>query len=211
MRIDFSRLAILLAVSSALLSAGDTSWAFQVGAMAPQGALKSDGQVGTRRSLGGPALGFLVEHRFQGRDSVRLRLSLAAPGEGDRTPAGAGGASAEADWRIPEAGLDWRHQWTGTSRGWYSVAGVGLASPKVDRTVHWPLTPGGPVVGSTTRFSQNHRPAFRLGGGWQFTRRFSVEAAYHWVEVDADPREGFGVGRLAWIEVAAGIHFGRGR
>ncbi|WP_306600327.1 hypothetical protein [Geothrix sp. 21YS21S-2] len=211
MRFGFPGLAVLLAVSAGPLGAGDTSWAFQLGAMAPQGSLKSDPQAGAQQSLGGPVLGLLFERSFRTPDAVRLRLSLAGLRPGGRNPLGTGGAYTESDWSLPEVGLDWRHQWTGSTSGWYSTVGLGLASPRLDRTAHWPLSPGGPVVGGTTRFTQHHKPAARIGGGWQFNHRFSAEGAYHFVNVDSAPQEGFGVSRLAWFELAVGIHWGRGR
>lgn len=211
MRFGTPSLAVLLAVSSGTLWAGDTSWAFQLGAMAPQGSLKTDPLAGSQRSLGGPVLGLLIERSFRTQDAFRLRLSLAGLGEGRRTPLGTGGATMEARWTFPEVALDWRRQWTGGARGWYTTAGLGLASPRVDRTAYWPLSPGGPVVGATTGFTQHHKPAVRIGGGWQFNRRFSAEGAYHWVKVDSSPQEGFGVGTLAWFDLSVGIHWGRGR
>lgn len=211
MRYGFPSLAMLLAVSSGILWAGDTSWAFQLGAMAPQGSLKTDPQAGTQRSLGGPVLGLLLERTFRTQDAVRLRLSLAGLTRGGRNPLGTGGAYTESEWSLPEVGLDWRREWTGSASGWYSTAGLGLAAPKLNRTAHWPLSPGGPVVGGSTQVTQHHKPAVRIGGGWQFNRRFSAEGAYHFVKVDSSPQEGFGVGTLAWFELSVGIHWGRGR
>ena len=211
MRFGFPSLAVLLAVSSGILWAGDTSWAFQLGAMAPQGSLKTDPLAGSQRSLGGPVLGLLFERSFRPQDAVRLRLSLAGLSAGGRNPLGTGGAYTESEWSLPEVGLDWRRQWTGGTSGWYTTAGLGLASPKLNRSAYWPLSPGGPVVGGSTQVTQHHKPAVRIGGGWQFNRRFSAEGAYHFVKVDSSPQEGFGVGTLAWFELSVGIHWGRGR
>ncbi|BDU71670.1 hypothetical protein [Mesoterricola silvestris] len=210
-----ARLPILLALAAAGLHAADFSWGLQAGILAPQGDLKNHAILGTGTTLGGSAVNLHFEWGVSRRDALRLRFGLMGTGEGrenllDQDPQ-LGPITLSTEWTSREAAVDWRRLWSGGDTGWYSTAGLGLASPRESTTTWGLLYPGGPRVGSTRSRTQHGRLALCLGLGYQLNRRFHGEVAYHQVSTDKSGSQGFGISAMSWMTLQLGVDFGRGR
>lgn len=206
----FVKIAALAALAGPCLHAGGFSWSIKAGVTAPVGAMKEDDRLGTHRAFGGSALSLGFSWQVGAADGIRLRFDGQSMRQGEPNPVpGAspeGSVFREAAWYIPEVGLDWRHRW-GQAGRWYTVAGAGLAFPKLDVTTFF-KNPGGPELGSTSSYRQDRRLDLRLGGGYELSRRWFAEAGFHALKARTDGPDGYPFGTLTWFEVGAGIRFG---
>jgi hypothetical protein len=101
---------------------------------------------------------------------------------------------------ISQFGADYVYNVGSPSRGAYFLAGSSLnqVKAKVDYSIH-------PDV----EFNQSGCAGFRVGGGYTFSRVFSLEGHFNSVAVDKSGPDGLGYDAITWVAVSAVFRFGR--
>lgn len=200
-------LPLALALSTALTAQTSTiNGGMQIGLSLPTGDFADqkdrfgyfDGaNKGVGMHLGGHLDFNLSQHN-------QLRLVLNAYGfasqKQDTYYAGYFDGTQQNAFGISQFGADYVFNGTSPSRGGYFLVGVNLNNVKAT----YKLT-GSPDLES----SQNGRIGIRLGGGYNFSRLFSLEAHVNSVSVEKTGNDGMFMDSLTWVTVSAGFRFGR--
>lgn len=207
----FAGLIPILLAAASFAQAGDFSMAFRGGVTAPFGDMKDNALYGTHQGLGGVTWGLDLRWSLNARNSLRLRGDLSSIDRNSQVVVqdGQGGSlGLDSTWSVPEVGVDWRYAWNGDGRGWFMEAGAGLAFPKYALTVMVHPGTAGLTSGSTWEGTQDKRPAFRIGGGYAFSRRVFTGLAFHHVSVSKSGSKPFPIDNLTWVDLSVGIRFG---
>jgi len=187
-------LAATLAFTSLTMSAQDINGGVYTGLNLPVGDLKDKSDFGTNQFFGAHVGGHL-DFTLTPHHEVRAHVTLQKfPGSGWGGP-----ADYKNDYTALQAGADWVYHFQGPRTGWYTVAGASLNSLK------------GEVDSNLGSFSasQSGKLGVRGGGGFTFTRDFSLEGTLNQIFVEKNGNDGFGFDTATWVQVSAVFRFGR--
>ena len=188
------RLALALALAGLPLAAQDITGGLQTGLSLPVGDLKDKSDFGTNQFFGAHIGGHL-DFNIAPHHQIRGQLTYhSLPGSGWGGP-----ADAKNDFKILQIGADWVYSFQSPNQGWYTIAGASLNSVKDDFS-------GNGFSGSA---SQSGKLGVRGGGGYTFSRMFSLEGTLNQVFVDKNGNDGFGFDTATWLQVSAVFRFGR--
>ncbi len=98
---------------------------------------------------------------------------------------------------IAQLGADYVYNAGSPSRGGYFLAGLNLNQVKVKHELSNYLD---------EEVTKSGRVGFRVGGGYNFTRTFSLEGHFNSVSVD---KSGMGYDAITWVAVSAVFRFAR--
>ncbi|NWJ40139.1 MAG: hypothetical protein HXX12_04115 [Geothrix sp.] len=101
---------------------------------------------------------------------------------------------------ITQFGVDYVFNATSPNRGGYFLVGLNINKVKAK----YELT-GVPDFEA----NQSGKLGFRIGGGYNFNRVFSLEGHANSVSVDKNGADGLGMDSLTWVTVSAVFRFGR--
>jgi hypothetical protein len=101
---------------------------------------------------------------------------------------------------VAQFGLDYVLNADSPSRGGYFLVGANLN--RVKATADYSNAPDVDIT-------QSGRAGFRIGGGYNFNRLFSLEAHVNSVSVDKNGPDGLGYDAITWLAVTAVFRFGR--
>lgn len=194
-------LALLLAAGSGLM-AQTTSFngGLQAGLGFPMGDFADKKEagyyLGANQGLG---LHFGGHFDFNFTSNHQLRLILNANGFASKEQT-IGGATQQNRFGVAQLGADYVFNATSPSQGGYFL--VGLSVNKVKATYE---LAGFPDVEA----NQSGRIGFRVGGGYTFSRVFSLEGHVNSVSVEKDGADGLGMDSISWLSVSAVFRFGR--
>jgi hypothetical protein len=101
---------------------------------------------------------------------------------------------------ISQFGADYVYNAGSPSRGGYFLVGLNLnqVKAKADYSSH-----------PDPEITQSGRVGLRIGGGYNFTRVFSLEGHLNSVAVDKSGPDGLGYDAVTWLSVSAVFRFGR--
>ena len=110
------------------------------------------------------------------------------------------GPSQRNTFGVAQFGADYVFNATSPSRGGYFLVGLNAnrVKAKYERS-GWP----------DTEANQSGRTGFRIGGGYNFNRVFSLEGHFNSVSVEKNGTDGLGLDALTWVAVSAVFRFGR--
>jgi len=183
--------AAILALTGMALSAQDINGGVFTGLSMPVGDLQNKSDLGTNQFFGTHVGGHL-DFTLTPHHEVRAQLSYhSLPGSDWGTPIGA----IQNDFKILQVGADWVYHFQNPSQGWYTIAGASINSIKNDSTYF--------------SVSQSGQIGVRGGGGYTFSKLFSVEGTLNQIFVDANGSNGFGFDTATWVQVSAVFRFGR--
>ena len=164
------------------------------GISSPVGDLKDKDNMGTNQLFGahvGGHLDFLLSPHHQIRGGITYHLM-----PGSRF---SGGPQYKNEFKNLQVGADWVYNFTSPHTGGYFLAGASLNNLRVDFD-------GIPGSGSS---NQSGRLGVRVGGGFNFSPRFSLEGSLNQVSVDKFGRDGFGFDTASWVQVSAVFRLAR--
>ncbi len=101
---------------------------------------------------------------------------------------------------VLQFGGDYVHNFESPNRGGYFLAGASLNQIKAKYTFSNYPDP---------EASQSGKVGVRIGGGYTFNRRFSLEGHIDSVAVDKTGPDGLGFDAITWVTVSAVFRFGR--
>ena len=191
MRTPFLLLAL---AASTALSAQSIDGGLHTGLSLPVGDLTDKANVGTNQVLGlhiGGHLDFNITPHHQVRAQITYHSF-----PGTRWSSG-----WKNDYKDLQLGAEWVYNFDSPSRGWYVLAGAHINNIKVDAESDAFPYP-------TYTASQSGKVGIRGGGGYTFTKNFSLEGQLNQVSVDKYGSEGFGFDTATWFQVSAVFRFG---
>lgn len=189
-----SILALALLTGGSLAAQEKLDGGVHTGLSLPIGDLNDRTNYGTNNLFGahvGGHIDFNLTPHHQVRGGITLHLM-----PGSRY---SGGTQAKNDFKNLQIGADWVYNFTNPGSGGYFLAGTNLNNFQLD----FDRTTGS---GSS---SQSGRLGVRVGGGYNFTRTFSLEGSFNQVDVEKYGADGFGFDTASWIQVSAVFRFGR--
>ncbi|HJU84286.1 MAG TPA: hypothetical protein VJ600_08745 [Holophagaceae bacterium] len=190
----------VLALAAAALSAQgvDINGGLHTGLSLPMGDLHDKTDLGTNQFFGAH-IGGHIDFNITPHHQVRGHLTY------NRFP-GSGWGGPD-DWKNDysnfQVGADWVYNFEAPDRGWYTIAGASVNSFKDDYEHN---TGVGRLSGTA---SQSGKLGVRGGGGYTFTKNFSLEGTLNQVFVDKWGGDGFGYDTATWVAVSAVFRFGR--
>ncbi|WP_243303166.1 outer membrane beta-barrel protein [Geothrix oryzisoli] len=188
------RVALALALLGLPLAAQDITGGLQTGLSLPVGDLKDKTDFGTNQFFGAHIGGHL-DFNITSHHQVRAQLTYhSLPGSGWGGP-----NDFTNDFKILQVGADWVYNFQSPNQGWYTIAGASLNSVKDDYS-------GNGFSGSA---SQSGKLGLRGGGGYTFSKMFSLEGTLNQVFVDKNGSDGLGFDTATWLQVSAVFRFGR--
>ena len=192
-------LALSLVLTGAALSAQNITGGVYTGLSFPVGDLKDKADFGTNQFFGAHVGGHL-DFTLTSHHQVRAHLTYQNfPGSG-WSSYGAG----QNDYKALQAGADWVYHFQNPDLGWYTIAGASVNTIKND----WKyINSGGFRVSGSS--SQSGRIGVRGGGGFAFSKSFSLEGTLNQISVDKNGSDGFGFDTATWAQVSAVFTFGR--
>jgi hypothetical protein len=185
-------LTLALLLTAASLSAQDINGGLQTGLSLPVGDLHDKDSFGTNQFFGahiGGHLDFNITQNHQ----VRAQITYHS------FPGSRWSSDVKNDYSNLQIGADWVYNFQNPSSGWYVLAGANINNMKVEYNF-----PG--VSGSA---SQSGKFGIRGGGGFTFTKAFSLEGSLNQVSVEKYGSDGFGFDTATWLQVSAVFRFGR--
>jgi len=190
----FRMLAVTLALTGMTLSAQDINGGVYTGLSLPVGDLKDKTDFGTNQFFGAHVGGHL-DFTLTPHHEVRAHVTLA------RFPGSRWGGPADFsnDFTALQVGADWVYHFQGPRIGWYTLAGASLNSIKDDFSGN----------GFSASSSQSGKLGVRGGGGYTFSKMFSLEGTLNQIFVDQNGSNGFGFDTATWAQVSAVFRFGR--
>jgi hypothetical protein len=168
-------LAVTLAFMGMALSTQDTSGGVYTGLSLPVGDLNDKSAFGTNQFVGTHVGGHL-DFTLSPNHEVRAQVTYHT---------------------LP--GSDWVYHFQSPSKGWCTIAGASLNSPKDDSSGY----------GFSGSASQSGKIGIRGDGGYTFNRVFSLEGTLNQIFVDQNGSDGFGFDSATWVQVCAIFRFGR--
>lgn len=189
-----SSLCILGFMGTCLSAQVKLDGGIQTGLTLPVGDLKDKEDFGTNNFFGahvGGHLDFNITPHHQVRGEITYHIM---PGTRFSGP-----LQVKNDFKDLQFGADWVYNFTSPSSGGYFLAGANFNNFQVDFD-------GVPGSGSS---SQSGRLGVRVGGGYTFSRAFSLEGSFNQANVDKFGPDGFGFDTASWIQVSAVFRFGR--
>lgn len=206
-------LALPLLVGSALMAQSTlTNGGLQTGLSFPFGDFASkkdaDQYLGANDGFGVHVGGHL-DLNFNPHH--QLRLQLTANGFAGKKRGWYDGDGYEGtrqnNFGVTQFGGDYVFNATSPSRGGYFL--VGLSVNQVKETVKYSSS----RYNNQYEITQSARPGFRIGGGYNFNRRFSLEGHVNSVSVDKNGTDGMGINgmgmdSLTWVTGSAVFRFG---
>jgi hypothetical protein len=174
--------------------AQDINGGVYTGLSLPQGDLKDKADFGTNQFFGahvGGHLDFTITPHHEVRGHVTLEKF---PGSG-----WGGSGDFKNEFTAIQVGADWVYHFQNPRQGWYTVVGGSLNSIKDDVS----------AAGFSGSASQSGKLGVRGGGGFTFTRNFSLEGTLNQIFVDKHGADGFGFDTATWVQVSAVFRFGR--
>ncbi|MBI3129846.1 MAG: outer membrane beta-barrel protein [Acidobacteria bacterium] len=198
---------VLLCLSTTGLAAQTRiNGGIQAGLNAPTGdfADKRDGNgdyMGVHDGLG-VHFGGHLDFNFNPHSQLRLHLTVNgfAGKEQDIYTGGIYDGTRQNGFSVTQIGGDYVHNFTSPILGGYFLAGASLNGVKA--TYKFSNYPDPDA-------SQSGKLGIRIGGGYTFNRRFSLEGHIDHVGVDKSGPDGFGFDALTWVTVSAVFRFGR--
>lgn len=194
-------LALLFAAGTGLMAQSTTmNGGLQAGLGFPAGdfADKKDGgyYLGANQGLG-LHFGGHIDFNFTQHHQMRLVLNANGFASKEQTIAG---NTQQNRFGVAQFGADYVFNATSPSQGGYFL--VGLNVNKVKATYE---LAGFPDVEA----NQSGRIGVRIGGGYTFSRTFSLEGHLNSVSVEKNGADGLGMDSLSWLAVSAVFRFGR--
>lgn len=187
-------LTLVVAIMGPCLSAQThIDGGIQTGLSLPVGDLKDKENFGTNNFFGvhvGGHLDFNITSHHQVRGQITY---ISMPGSRF-----SGNQQVKNDFKNLQIGADWIYNINNPRSGGYFLAGANVNSFQVDFD-------GIPGSGSA---SQSGRMGVRVGGGYTFSRSFSLEGSFNQANVDKFGPDGFGFDTASWIQVSAVFRFG---
>ncbi len=190
-----SRLVLTLVLMGLPLAAQNITGGLQTGLTLPVGDFKDKSGAGTNQFVGLHVGGHL-DFTLTTHHEIRAQLTYHNLSGSDW---GSAYGDIQNDYKVLQVGADWVYHFLGPNQGWYTVAGASLNSIKDDYS-------GAGFSGSA---SQSGRIGVRGGGGYTFTRTFSLEGTLNQVMVDKNGSDGFGFDTATWVQISAVFRFGR--
>lgn len=188
-------LTLALLLTAASLSAQSINGGLQTGLSLPVGDLNDKNSIGTNQIFGahfGGHLDFNITQNHQVRAEITYHSF----------PGSRWGSGWKNDYKNLQIGADWVYNFTSPDRGWYVVAGASINNMKVDAD-----TDAFPYPSYSA--SQSGKFGIRGGGGYNFTKNFSLEGHLNQVSVEKYGSDGFGFDTATWLQVSAVFRFGR--
>lgn len=103
------------------------------------------------------------------------------------------------DLGVLQVGAEWVYNFGLPNRGAYFLVGGSINRVRSEYD----------ALGYASTVTQDGRPGFRVGGGYNFNRWFSLEGSSSRVSVDKYGADGLGYDELTWFSVSAVFRFGR--
>lgn len=190
---------LLLASTGLLAQSAFVNGGLQVGLSKPTGDFADkevDGQyVGANGGIG-VHFGGHLDFNFTAHHQLRLVLNS----NGFQSSEWAFlGPSQRNTFGVAQFGADYVFNATSPSRGGYFLVGLNLNRVKAKYELSgWP----------DSEANQSGRAGFRIGGGYNFNRVFSLEGHANSVSVEKNGPDGLGLDALTWVAVSAVFRFG---
>lgn len=183
----------LAAVAAAGLSAQgvDINGGLQTGLSLPVGDLQDKTDFGTNQVFGahiGGHLDFNITPHHQVRGYV----------EYNDFPGSTWDSGIKNRYEDLRVGADWVYNFQNPSSGWYTIAGASVNHVK--QSSDFP-------DGSSSDLTQSGQSGIRGGGGYNFSRNFSLEGTLNQVWIDKNGASGFGFDTATWVQVSAVFRF----
>ncbi len=138
-----------------------------------------------------------LDFNFTSHHQMRLMLNVNGFASKEQTIYG---DTQQNSFGITQFGADYVFNATSPTRGGYFLVGLNINKIKAK----YELT-GVPDYEA----NQSGKLGFRIGGGYNFNRVFSLEGHANSVSVDKSGADGFEMDSLTWVTVSAVFRFGR--
>lgn len=194
-------LALVLAAGSALTAQTTTiNGGLQTGLSFPTGdfADKKIGgyYVGANEGVG-IHFGGHLDFNFTQHHQLRLMLNVNGFASKEQSIYG---DNQQNSFGVTQFGADYVFNATSPTRGGYFLVGLNINKIKAK----YELT-GMPDYEA----NQSGKVGFRIGGGYNFNRVFSLEGHFNSISVDKSGVDGFEMDNLTWVTASAVFRFGR--
>jgi hypothetical protein len=195
-------LTLALIASSSLMAQGfRMNGGLQVGLALPTGDF-ADKQingfyVGANSGLG---LNFGGHLDFNYTNNHQLRLHADAYGFASKEQYDSWWGTIQNTFGVAQFGADYVFNGTSPSKGGYFLVGLNLNQVKATYKSSYQ---------GDDESTQSGRLGFRIGGGYTFSRVFSLEGHANSVSVEKTGLNGMGMDALSWVSVSCVFRFGR--
>ncbi|MCE1205100.1 MAG: hypothetical protein LWW79_10900 [Holophagaceae bacterium] len=194
-------LPLLLVAGSSLMAQSTTiNGGLQTGLSLPTGDFadkKFNGYYEGANGGLGIHFGGHLDFNFTPHHQMRLILNVNGFASKEQTIYG---DTQQNSFGITQFGADYVFNATSPNRGGYFLVGLNLNKVKAK----YELT-GTPDFEA----NQSGKLGFRIGGGYNFNRVFSLEGHVNSVSVDKNGADGLDMDALTWVTVSAVFRFGR--
>jgi hypothetical protein len=184
-------LTLALLLTAGALGAQDINGGIHTGLSLPMGDLNDKDDFGTNQIFGAHFGGHL-DFNITTHHQVRAQLTY------HTFPGSRWGSGVKNDYHDFQGGADWVYNFDNPGAGWYVLAGAHINNFKVDYD----------APGFSGSASQSGKFGVRGGGGYNFSRAFSLEGHLNQVNVEKFGSDGFGFDTATWVQVSAVFRFG---